>query len=253
MKFDLLFTQPHNAHYVKKYLSFIAKFSQNLSEDYQEKHHVLPRCMFPEYSDLKVNEWNSVMLSGRAHYIAHWMLAKAFPTSPIVHAFWFMSITPKSSKREMKSTARVYEIAKKLHAKTISEDTVRAAKISKAHKGRVFTEEWKQKLSVAAINRVHSEESKITRKETWAAKTDEVKEAHSNLHSRLVNERNSKLTKAETKAKYGDSQKGSVRVLRLVTCPHCETSGKGGNMTRYHFDNCTSRKSPEGHLLSDSA
>jgi len=25
-------------------------------------------------------------------------------------------------------------------------------------------------------------------------------------------------------------------------CPHCEVSGKGANMTRYHFDNCKRKK-----------
>ena len=29
-----------------------------------------------------------------------------------------------------------------------------------------------------------------------------------------------------------------VRELKVVTCPFCNKSGKGGNMTRYHFENC---------------
>lgn len=33
-------------------------------------------------------------------------------------------------------------------------------------------------------------------------------------------------------------QKG--RKFQNVTCPHCGKSGAGGNMTRYHFDNCKS-------------
>lgn len=28
------------------------------------------------------------------------------------------------------------------------------------------------------------------------------------------------------------------RNLKLVLCPHCGREGKGGNMSRYHFDNC---------------
>ena len=28
------------------------------------------------------------------------------------------------------------------------------------------------------------------------------------------------------------------RNLKTVICPHCNVSGKGGNMTRYHFNNC---------------
>ena len=40
----------------------------------------------------------------------------------------------------------------------------------------------------------------------------------------------------ETKQKMFDAAKG--RIYKLVTCPHCGLVGKGGNMTRYHFDNC---------------
>jgi len=35
--------------------------------------------------------------------------------------------------------------------------------------------------------------------------------------------------------------KGKKRTINLVTCPHCNTSGGGGNMTRYHFEKCKSR------------
>ena len=32
--------------------------------------------------------------------------------------------------------------------------------------------------------------------------------------------------------------KGSTHNLKQVICPHCGKTGKGGNMTRYHFDKC---------------
>lgn len=28
---------------------------------------------------------------------------------------------------------------------------------------------------------------------------------------------------------------------KIVVCPHCQKQGGGGNMRRYHFDNCTSK------------
>ena len=31
-------------------------------------------------------------------------------------------------------------------------------------------------------------------------------------------------------------------VRAIVTCPHCEKQGGGGNMRRYHFDNCKAKK-----------
>jgi group I intron endonuclease len=32
------------------------------------------------------------------------------------------------------------------------------------------------------------------------------------------------------------------RNMKSVNCPHCGISGSGGNMTRYHFDNCKDNK-----------
>ena len=40
----------------------------------------------------------------------------------------------------------------------------------------------------------------------------------------------------ESRRKISEAQKGVKLVER--TCPHCELTGRGGNMKRYHFDNC---------------
>jgi len=42
-----------------------------------EVHHILPRALFPEYSNLNENVWNSIQLSYRQHLISHYILAKA--------------------------------------------------------------------------------------------------------------------------------------------------------------------------------
>ena len=44
----------------------------------------------------------------------------------------------------------------------------------------------------------------------------------------------------EHKAKISKSKIGKQTVS--VTCPHCNKTGRGGNMTRYHFDNCKLKK-----------
>jgi len=31
---------------------------------------------------------------------------------------------------------------------------------------------------------------------------------------------------------------GAKYQMKTKICPHCGTEGKGGNMSRYHFDNC---------------
>ncbi len=39
---------------------------------------------------------------------------------------------------------------------------------------------------------------------------------------------------------------GNIRVLKEVICPYCSLIGKGGNMTRYHFDNCKQKENNNG-------
>jgi len=58
-------------------------------------------------------------------------------------------------------------------------------------------------------------------------------------HLRKISEyRQGKKHSPEVKQKMSDSRKGISKTLNLVTCPHCGKSGKGGNMTRYHFNRC---------------
>lgn len=78
-------------------------------------------------------------------------------------------------------------------------------KISKALKGRVFTEEHKKKLSAWE----RDEEFKRKLSENTSAKRQEVRE---------------KMSIA-------------AKNRKIVTCPHCGKTGST-NMTRYHFDNC---------------
>lgn len=63
-----------NQHYIDRYLRFISACRYR-EHDYTEKHHILPVSMFPEF---KNSTENIVVLTGRQHYIAHYMLARAF-------------------------------------------------------------------------------------------------------------------------------------------------------------------------------
>lgn len=86
-------------------------------------------------------------------------------------------------------------------------------KLSKEHKENIgnsqrgqkrkpLTYDTKQKISKSRIGNSHSEETKLKMKSYWS------------------------------------NRKGVPKNLSLVTCPHCNKSGKGGNMTRYHFNKC---------------
>jgi hypothetical protein len=62
---------------------------------------------------------------------------------------------------------------------------------------------------------------------------------HSDERKKRISESHKGKTHSlETKQKMSDSRRGVSKTMKLVTCPHCNKSGKGGNMTRYHFDKC---------------
>jgi hypothetical protein len=44
--------------------------------------------------------------------------------------------------------------------------------------------------------------------------------------------------KTQSEKMKGNNISKSPRMHKLVICPHCQISGRGGNMTRYHFNNC---------------
>lgn len=60
-------------HYVNRYIWFITKYG-NLGQG--ERHHVLPKSIFPQYKNFRWNPWNKCVLSPRAHVIAHLILKK---------------------------------------------------------------------------------------------------------------------------------------------------------------------------------
>jgi hypothetical protein len=55
------------------------KLKKNSSDYvYYENHHILPRSLFPDFSNQKENPWNSVLLTAREHYIIHVLIWKHF-------------------------------------------------------------------------------------------------------------------------------------------------------------------------------
>lgn len=98
---DILIRVPHNPHYLQRYIRFIQSRGPNT---YGELHHICPKApdMFPEYASLKQFPWNVILLSTREHYIAHWLLWKAYGKSQS-QAFFLMS------NRTNKRSSRVYE------------------------------------------------------------------------------------------------------------------------------------------------
>lgn len=68
---------------------------------YYEKHHILPKSIFPLWKDRISNQ---VLLTAREHYFCHQLLTKIYPTKNMIFALWRLS---HSSKHKVSS--REYE------------------------------------------------------------------------------------------------------------------------------------------------
>lgn len=94
-------------------MKFIEKFEGSGSI----KHHILPRSLFPDFKNLKEHEWNQSNLSHRAHFVSHWLLAKAFPKQAAMwKAFYAMA-----NKDKQKINSKTYSLLREKHSKWNSE------------------------------------------------------------------------------------------------------------------------------------
>ena len=97
---------PKSTHYLNRYIKFIT-FAKNLAinDKYIEAHHILPQSM----GGLN-NDDNLVKLSARQHYLAHWMLWKAYKSKEMTFAFFSMSNQSNQYQgRNRRINSRIYE------------------------------------------------------------------------------------------------------------------------------------------------
>lgn len=104
--------------YLKVYYSIIDK-TRNLERDgYLELHHIIPRSIFGEgllnqNGIQEVNQSdNLVYLSAREHFVAHWLLHRAFPKNKKLGlAFWAMAgmISPDHKRDYLPSSRAIAE------------------------------------------------------------------------------------------------------------------------------------------------
>lgn len=103
-----------------------------------EKHHILPRCMGGSDAD------NIIKLTSREHFVAHALLARAFPRNEkLSYAFWAMCNQSNPHQDRTSPSSKIYERAK----------NARSSHISSLLKGRIFSAETREKMSASAKNR----------------------------------------------------------------------------------------------------
>lgn len=180
---------------VLRYLKFIESRA-NVKKPGYHLHHILPKSkdFFPEYKNLKEFAWNGVYLSPREHFIAHWMLAVAFPKSTQSLAFYRMVNVHGT---ECAKNSKTYEASKLMHIEQLVANTQkpeRNAKISKALSGKKksqdhinklighpVTDETREILRQKNIGKTRSKESIEKQKKTYAENPNNVNRHTNNL------------------------------------------------------------------------
>lgn len=97
---------------MSRYLKFIEKAEGTGNVN----HHILPKSLFPEFTDLNINKWNNAKLSERHHFIAHLLLWKACNNKEMTYAFNMMNNFAKVK------TSKLYEKLREEFKEQLKED-----------------------------------------------------------------------------------------------------------------------------------
>lgn len=152
----LLKSIPHNAHYLTRYIRLVSIWQQqNLATiDLIERHHICPRAMFPEYKDGRRYTWNIVKLTPRQHFLAHWVLWKAYTNKTCAFAFKMMVGCQRSNPTRKVSSHVYAQLKEKTSTKGIPKTLEHCKKISIARTGIIkHSDATKKRLSEVARNR----------------------------------------------------------------------------------------------------
>ena len=233
-------------NYLKIYKDLTVRGQKDRGLEYSERHHIIPKCMGG--TD---DESNLVKLTAREHYIAHQLLAMAYPAHHgIVHAAkimmgnsrytsrefeWIRVLAVKTSinfhtgrKRSKETCLRISKALKgkrlgikfsDSHRENISKGR-KGIKFSQTHKdnlsARKISQEWKDNLSKSIKGRPLKPETKSKIQEYW--KSSESKDKQSELMKKIH----------------------SVKIL----CCYCGKESSRSNHARWHGDNC--KEKPNG-------
>lgn len=214
---------------VKEYIDFIESCKGINLPDYTEKHHILPRSLFPKY---EFDKDNLIELSAINHYKAHVLLADSYGGS-MIHALHFMTHLCKYDT----DPAVNYEYLRMEHARLISinmteiwSDPTYKKETSNAIREATQTEEFKEKISITSKERWEDPEYRkmVNTNRDLVMQTDEYKSKMSDIQKERMKD-------PKLRAACGWN-KGKGRPSRV--CPHCKRSGNTLGFFKIHFNNC---------------
>jgi hypothetical protein len=112
---EKLFAISENKLYMDRYIKFINHYEsmQYTISGYFEYHHILPKSLFPEF---KISNFNLIKLPHRAHFIAHYLLAKATNNYKMISAF--NGMCNQNKQKHQRSLSVLYAAAKKMFSES---------------------------------------------------------------------------------------------------------------------------------------
>ena len=187
---------PKSYHYYNRYIKFIESRKNRSSLNKRiEKHHIIPRSM----GGSDEND-NIIKLTYREHFIAHWLLWKAFNNTKMIHAFWYMT-----QRKMHRLSSRVYE--------SLKQSRLEALKGNKNASGK-RSQKSKNKMSLAQLN-TNNHSTRGKKRPEYSLKMSGKNNPMFGIVSPMKNKKH-----------------------KIVVCPKCKKTGGGGAMSRFHFDNC---------------
>lgn len=229
---------PKSLHYLNRYIKFISIIdaSSNITQ-YKESHHILPEAMGG------VNDnTNLIDLTPRQHYIAHWILWKAYKSKEMTAAFFSMcNQNNQYQHRKHRINSKVYEKLKIEFSKEISIST------KELWTNQKYRDKHNLTNQSAYTKNLRSEKAKklwqddeyrrkltLSRKLAWAE--GRVNRDHSKCG--VTGELNP-AKRPEVKIKNSGKNHYSNREGYVKpTCPYCGITTTPTNIKRWHGNNC---------------
>lgn len=223
-----LYSLENNSHYLNRYVKFIN--SRTTTIGYVEAHHILPRSLFVEF----INEpTNIIKLSAREHFIAHWLLYKAYPRYyKMKHAFWIMC-NGCGHHTYLNQKSKTYETLRLIVSQNMSKRLSVNNPYTAPHiKQKIIDKHGGIGNGSIAIY----EKQKKTLIEKYGydnpfKNPEFIKNIPDRVRKDWQDPEQYELRVANIKKAYANRP--------ILTCPHCGlTSKSASNMSRYHYDNC---------------
>jgi hypothetical protein len=216
--------------YTRWYYKIVDRAKARVLSSYTEIHHIIPRSLGGDNS-----VENLVSLTGREHFICHWLLTKMVigkEQKKMAYACKMMMHSHGKGQQRYRVTSRIYESLKQ--------------KLNIILKDREFTDDWKAKLKIAARNRADNEnaQAKQIRRDAMIkankSRKGEKRLATTGSKNHFYGKGFFGTDNPFYGKRHSEETLSKLRVSKSkYCCEHCNTIvGGKSNYGRWHGDNC---------------